>query len=110
VRAVHDALPLLARSSEVTVVSILDDKTLTDQDPRELCKYLALWDVPARAVVVKRDNRSVGMVLLDYAERSTADLLVMGGFAHGFERALVLGSATRDIFQAKLKIPVLLSN
>ena len=35
---------------------------------------------------------------LAYAKQLDANLLVMGGFAHGFERELMLGSATRDIF------------
>ena len=34
----------------------------------------------------------------------------MGGFAHGFERELMLGSATRDVYRANLEIPVLLSH
>ena len=42
--------------------------------------------------------------------KAGANLLVMGGFAHGFERELMLGSATRDVYRANLEIPVLLSH
>jgi hypothetical protein len=34
----------------------------------------------------------------------------MGSFAHGFERELVLGSATRDVHRAYLEMPALLSH
>jgi hypothetical protein len=34
----------------------------------------------------------------------------MGAFAHSFERALMLGSATRDIFDTRIEIPMLLSH
>jgi nucleotide-binding universal stress UspA family protein len=39
-----------------------------------------------------------------------AQLLVMGGFGHAREREFIFGSATRDIFQATLTTPVLLSH
>ena len=53
---------------------------------------------------------NIGMTLLAYARQADADLLVMGAYAHGFERALMLGSATRDIFDARIEIPVFLSH
>jgi hypothetical protein len=42
--------------------------------------------------------------------QADANLLVMDGFAHGLELELMLGSATRDVFRADLKMPVLLSH
>jgi nucleotide-binding universal stress UspA family protein len=111
VRAVHDALPSLVRASEVTIVSIIDDKAFSRPESGEmLCRYLARWGIAAHAAVVTREDRNVGAALLAFARHANADFLVMGGFAHAFERELMLGSATRDIFQAKLEIPVLLSH
>jgi nucleotide-binding universal stress UspA family protein len=111
VRAVHDALPLLVRSREVLVVSVIDDKQFpTPHSGHELCHYLKRWNVDATFSVVHRDALSVGNALLAYARRANADLIVMGAFAHGFERALMLGSATRDIFGARIEIPVLMSH
>jgi len=111
VRAVHDALPVIVRAREVTVVSIIDDKTFFRPESGEmLCHYLARWGTAAQAATVTRADRNVGAALLAFAHHANADLLVMGGFAHAFERELMLGSATRDIFQAKLEIPVLLSH
>ena len=111
VRAVHDALPLLRRAPHVTIVSVIDDKAFPmPQLGDALCRYLARWNIEAKFSSVKRDDLSVGTTLLSFARKTNADLLVMGGFAHGIEQALMLGSATRDIFQAYLEIPVFMSH
>jgi nucleotide-binding universal stress UspA family protein len=111
VRAVHDVLPLLRRAREVAVVSVSDDKEISPPDTGNgLCRYLALWDIAAKFERIDSGKFSVGTVLLDYARQVNADLLVMGGFAHGFERELMLGSATRDVYQADLETVVLLSH
>ena len=34
----------------------------------------------------------------------------MGGFGHAREREFLFGSATRDIFQSNLELPVLMSH
>lgn len=111
VRAVHDALPLLTRAHDVTVVSVVDDKTLSMPGTGDaLCRYLERWDVAAKFSAIDRGHLDIGMALLSYARRTNADLLVMGGFAHGFERELMLGSATRDIYRTSVDIPVFLSH
>jgi nucleotide-binding universal stress UspA family protein len=111
VRAVRDALPLLVRARDVIIASVIDDKTFsTPHSGNALCRYLARWNVSARFEIVKRESLNVGVTLLTHARRAEVGLLVMGGFAHGFERELMLGSATRDIFQASFEIPVLLSH
>jgi nucleotide-binding universal stress UspA family protein len=111
VRAVHDALPLLVKSREVLVVSIVDDKPFPVPDSgHALCRYLARWGVDAKFSTIHRDTLSIGSTLLVYARQAGADLLVMGAFAHGFERALMLGSATRDIFGMRIDIPILMSH
>lgn len=111
VRAVHDALPLLGESREVLVVSVTDDKLFSiPHSGPALCRYLARWQVEAKFSTINREALNIGMTLLAYARQADADLLVMGAFAHGFERALMLGSATRDIFDARIQIPVLLSH
>jgi nucleotide-binding universal stress UspA family protein len=111
VRAVRDALPLLIKSREVLAVSVIDDKSFaTPHSGHALCQYLTRWDVDAKFSTVHRENLNIGSTLLAYARQADADLLVMGAFAHGFERALMLGSATRDVFEARIEIPVLLSH
>jgi len=111
VRAVHDALPLLVGAREVLVVSVIDDKLFqTPHSGYALCRYLARWDVGARFSTIQRETLNIGKTLLAHARQAEADLLVMGAFAHAFERALMLGSATRDIFDTRIEIPILLSH
>ena len=111
VRAVHDALPLLTQVSDVTIVSVIDDKTLLTSDSANgLRHYLARWNIDAKFKAINGENLNIGMTLLTHAVRADANLLVMGGHAHGFERTLMFGSATRDIFGANLEIPVFLSH
>ena len=111
VRAVHDALPLLVKSREVLVISVIDDKAFPVPDSgHALCRYLARWHVGAKFSTIHRETLNIGSTLLAYARQAGADLLVMGAFAHGFERALMLGSATQDIFGTRIDIPVLMSH
>jgi nucleotide-binding universal stress UspA family protein len=111
VRAVHDALPLLVKSREVLVVSVVDDKLFPIPHSGDaLCRYLARWQLDAKFSMIDRGTQSVGASLLAHARHAGANLVVMGAFAHGFERALMLGSATKDIFEARLEFPVLLSH
>lgn len=111
VRAVHDALPLLVEAREVGVVSVIDDKQLpAPHSGPALCRYLARWHVDASFSTVQRETLNIGRTLLAQARQAHADLLVMGAFAHAFERSLMLGSATRDIFDATIDVPVLLSH
>jgi nucleotide-binding universal stress UspA family protein len=111
VRAVHDALPLLLRTRHVTIVSVVDDKALLPLHAGDMLRrYLALWKIDARFDAIVRGAHNVGATLLAHARRTQADLLVMGGFAHSFERQLMLGSATQDVFRANAEIPVLMSH
>ena len=109
VRAVHDSLPFLVRARDVTIVSVVDEKTfLTSSSGDLLSRYLARWKVDAKFSAINRETLNVGMALLTYAQRAEANLLVMGGFGHAFERELVLGSATRDIFGASSRVSSIL--
>ena len=94
----------------MAVVSVIDDKALIPNTGRLLCDYLARWNVAARFISISRDNLNVGVALLAYARRLDANLFVIGAFAHGIERELMWGSATKDIFRANLEMPVFLSH
>ena len=111
VRALHDALPLLTRARDVVIVSVANDKEFrSPHSGTDLCRYLARWGVDARYESVTRERQTVGAALQDFARRIEATLLVMGGFGHAREREFIFGSATRDIFQSNLELPVLLSH
>jgi nucleotide-binding universal stress UspA family protein len=111
VRALHDALPLLKLAQEVVVISVMDDKDFQESfSGKDLCRYLYRWNIDAHFEIAKRGSLTVGAALLEYARGIEADLLVMGGFGHAFERELIFGSATRDIFQSAIELPILLSH
>jgi nucleotide-binding universal stress UspA family protein len=111
VRALHDAMPSLARAGEIVVATVSEDKEppLAASGPA-ICRYLERRDLNARFQALTRQQRSVGEALLLHARHLGANLLVMGGFAHAREREFLFGSATQDILQVYLDIPVLLSH
>jgi nucleotide-binding universal stress UspA family protein len=110
-RALHDAIPLLARAREVVIVSVSDDKEFraVESGPH-VCHYLRRWGVTSRFALIEPSGQSVGGALVEYAVQVQARLLVMGGFGHAREREFLFGSATRDIFESNLEIAVLLSH
>ena len=111
VRALHDALPLLAYARGIVLVTVSGDKDFRHlRSGTEFCRYLARWDLVARAETIERRQRTVGAALLEYAREIDAGLLIMGGFGHAKEREFIYGSATRDIIQSTPDIPVLLSH
>jgi nucleotide-binding universal stress UspA family protein len=111
VRALHDSLPLLAHVEDVVLVTVSGDKQLRWISREvDFCRYLARWNIVARAETIERDQRTVGTALLEYAQEIDAGFLIMGGYGHAKEREFIFGSATRDIFQSIPDIPVLLSH
>ena len=110
-RALHDALPLLTKARKAVIISLSDDKVfrLPESGP-EVCRYLERWGIDASFDAPKRKQDNIGNELLLHAKRLEADLLVMGGFGHAREREFLFGSATRDIFQSHLELPVLMSH
>ena len=74
-RAVHEALPLMAASSQIDVLMI---------DPQ---------------VAEGRHGEQPGADILRHVQDVGADLLVMGGYGHARWREVVLGGATRSILE-----------
>jgi nucleotide-binding universal stress UspA family protein len=112
-RAVHDALPLLAPSAKVTVLSVQSSKPPPDVKMLpsvEIAEHLARHglDVSAARTVVS-DGLSPADALLDYASDISADLLVVGGYGHSRTREMILGGVTRDLLR-HMTVPVLMSH
>jgi len=111
VRAVHDALPLLIGAKKVVIASVGGDKELPAlASGPAICRYLEQRHINASFNALTRQQESIGKDLLSHAQNLGANLLVMGGFGHAREREFLFGSATRDIFQSYLEIPVLLAH
>lgn len=111
VRAIAGAMPLLLAAREVVVVSVLEDKEFRrGTSGAEMCRHLARHGVAATFRTLERRGGSVAEVLLDAARTDGADVLVMGGYAHSTLRGLIFGSATREILERPLHLPVLMAH
>lgn len=111
-RAVHDAMPLLERAEQVDVL-VVDPKvgeTAHGEEPgADIAAHLARHGVRVQAVARPSQGASVGAAILDYAERSGADMIVAGGYGHSRLRERMLGGATRDLLHTA-SLPVLFSH
>ena len=111
-RAVHDALPLMAKDAHVEVVVVDAEPGLLghgEQPGADIAAHLARHGVDVRVVSLHRHGRATGRVLLDHARDVRADLLVMGGFSHARWRQQVFGGATRTVL-SQATLPVLFSH
>jgi nucleotide-binding universal stress UspA family protein len=109
-RAAFDALPLLKRAREVTLIQITDDKDLSRSGTAaELSALLAGHGVKSTTLEVLGRGRPTAAALRDGFEQSGAGLLVMGAYGHSRAREFILGGATRGTLQA-CTFPVVLSH
>lgn len=108
VRSISAALLLLLMSRSVTIVTVTTGAK-QGPSPQDIAKYLSWHDVQAEVVEIPPDHRLVGEVLLEEAERVSADLLVMGAYSHSRLRELILGGVTRYVLQ-NADLPVLMAH
>jgi nucleotide-binding universal stress UspA family protein len=111
-RAVNDALPLIERADQVTVLAAnpanfvdrfgaLPPERMVEHLRRHSAKVQGIWlkDIPAR---------SIGNVLQTEAHKLGADLLVAGAFGHPKLWEKLMGGVTRDLL-ANMTLPILMS-
>ena len=108
-RAVRDALPILVRAHDVTVLSVADDKPIDGASVEALLGYLKAHGAPAVSVSIERGDQPVGDALQAAALACGAGLLVMGGYGHSRLREFALGGATRSVL-GRAALPILLSH
>lgn len=105
-RAVHDALPLLAKASQIDVLMI-DPQTAEghhgEEPGADIAKHLARHGLSVRVVALPRTGLSDGASLLRYVQEVDADLLVMGGYGHARWREAILGGATHAVLEGARK-------
>lgn len=109
--AMHASIPLLRRTSEVTVVALtgpgLADEDFRAQQP-ELLHFLARHRVTPHVLARKAQHDS-GKELLALADELGCGLLVMGCYGHSRFREMCLGGASRTVL-AEAGIPLLLAH
>ncbi|CCE02622.1 universal stress protein [Bradyrhizobium sp. STM 3809] len=100
-RAVADALPLLAKASDVVVVEILENTSEFDACEARLddvVAWLRRHDIVASARVEEPgQGRNVAAKLDAVAADLTAGLVVAGAYGHSRFRELVLGGVTEHL-------------
>lgn len=94
-RALADSLPVLARASTVTVLTISGDKPGVDeQTGLDVVRHLRSHGVTAHSEALASDDGPAGPIIERYVRQVDADLLVMGAYGHSRLRDFVLGGAT----------------
>lgn len=100
-RAIRGALPLLQRAEQIVVLDGTEQQLLIGarhMPQLDLEAYFARHGVNAefREFAVRSDY---GAAILDAARIMQADMIVMGAWGHSRIAELVLGGATRHVFQ-----------
>lgn len=113
-RAIHDALPILARAKDVRLAWIDPEETAEGEEPgdlpgAELAEALARHGVPASVDTLVSGGLDAGEVLLNHVADTGADMLVMGGWGHSRLREYVFGGATQHVMD-HMTVPVLFSH
>jgi nucleotide-binding universal stress UspA family protein len=110
VRAVHDALPLLALSQTVEIVTIIPPSAVeSDDDARRLSAHLANHGIKIEQGVMQIRAEEEPVALRKHVEKGHYDLLVMGGYSHAMWLEFVFGGTTESMLLSS-KIPVLVSH
>lgn len=108
-RALADALPILRRARQVSVLGFVHPR---DGDKAQPVEGVGAWlkrhgiEAHLRREVTELD---VGNALLSRACDLGADLIVMGGYGHTRVTELVVGGVTRSVL-AQMTVPVLISH
>jgi len=123
VRALRDALPLLAAASRVELIRFAPATEATPEPLEPVLAHLLRHGIAATATVRHTPAPSLGErllstwtvdvpiaeALLSHAADTDADLLVMGGYGHPRAWELTLGGVTRTMLQT-MTLPVLMSH
>lgn len=110
-RVVTDALPLLQRAQQVTILAVNPGASGSHGEipGADLALYLARHGVKAEAAQTFATDIKIGDALLARASDLDIDLIVMGGYGHSRVREIVLGGVTQTLL-SHMTAPVLMSH
>ncbi len=108
-RAVHDALPLMAKPCDGLMIEVARKSEQRDEFAERLIANLANHGVTARYQHFVVDEIDVMDTLLSAVSDHAADLLTIGAFDQGTQSLLGHGAGTRHIL-AHMTAPVLFSH
>ncbi|ADZ69806.1 universal stress protein [Polymorphum gilvum] len=111
-RALADALPLLLRAEEVTLVlvdPVSGPENHGDDPGADMALVLARHGLKVTVTPVPSGGKPAGEALLATAEDIGADLIVMGAYEHSRLREAILGGTTRAMLE-RTGIPLFLAH
>lgn len=110
-RAANEALPLLKKAKNVSVVIVGDDAPSAHggEPGADLALHLARHGLNVDVKRIGKAGIDIGNALLSHAADAESDLLVMGGYGHSRLREFVFGGTTHSILQS-MTIPVLMAH
>jgi nucleotide-binding universal stress UspA family protein len=111
IRAVADAMPLLAKAEAVEVL-VVDHQRRPEghgQEPgADIARHLARHGAHVEVRRLSSGGKDVGRLLMSQAAAFGADLLVMGAYGHSHLREWMFGGVTRTVLY-EASLPVLMS-
>jgi len=109
-RATANAIPFLRRANAVEIVTVGTDlAAAAATSAADLARHLGRHDIAAEVKRIEPGNLRVSAAILDYAAKSGAGMLVMGGYGHSRLREFILGGTTRGVLAA-MTVPTLMSH
>ena len=111
IRAVVDALPLLARAEavEVLIIDYERQRERHGQKPgADIARRLSALGAQVEVQHLSSEGKDLGHLLLSQAAAFRADLLVMGAYGHSTLREWIFGGVTRTVLY-EAPLPVLMS-
>lgn len=108
-RALADARPFLTDRSEISVLTVHDEKRLDLSAGDRLAESLGRRGLKARCHAITAKGVPVAQALQETSRDLGADLLVMGAYGHSRLRDFIVGGATQGVL-ANLVLPVLMSH
>lgn len=107
-RALRDALPLLARAEQVTVLTVGAEQA-GDGGQADVAVFLERHGVEAECLVDPAADSDAGAVILARAQELDCDGIILGACGHSRLHDWALGSATHSVLTGAA-IPVLMSH
>jgi nucleotide-binding universal stress UspA family protein len=108
-RALHDALPILQRAEQVTLLLVASEEESNLSPWEGIQEHLQRHDIQARADLQPITSATLADSLLNHACEGGYDLLVMGAYCPGSRRGSLLGAVAGQILR-EMTIPVLMSH
>jgi len=111
-RALHDALPLIAKAETATVFLANPTRGLDghgEEPGADIARHMVRHGLKVEVAKVIAGDVPDSALLLNHASDMGADLLVMGAYGHSRLREFILGGMTRSLLR-EMTVPVLLSH